>query len=326
MRAAAVLMWLAAPAAALDLSLPGDLAPVAEDRAEGDALSLPIGPWQEGGPPTVTAQGTVTRRVWRLAGSQLTTLQLSEMARQEAEVQGYEILYGCADDECGGFDFRFALPLLPEPEMHVDLGDFRHFTARGPEGALAGVTVSRGGGAGFVHLAETSSESPGTAGFLATAAATAAPVEEETDSLAAPGAGASAEGAASAAPGDSLAARIEAEGHVVLDDLRFASGSSELDPGKYASLDALAAYLAARPEARVTLVGHSDASGGLEVNRALSKRRAEAVLRQLVERHGVARSQLAAEGVAYLAPISSNATEEGRRRNRRVEAVRDDTG
>ena len=314
-RAAAVLLWLAAPAAALDLSLPGGSAPVAEDRAESDTLTLPVGPWQEGGAPAVTAQGAVTRRVWRLDATQATTLQLTEIVRGEAEAQGYEILYDCADDACGGFDFRYGLPLLPEPEMHVDLGDFRHLTARGPDGALAGVTVSRGGSSAFVHLAET----------------TAGPPPPSAPPPSAPSMTGSAgprppSGPDAAPPADTLGARLEADGHVVLDDLRFASGSSDLDPGDYASLAALARYLAGRPEARITLVGHSDASGGLSANKALSKRRAEAVLRRLVEQYGVSRARLSADGVAYLAPLASNATEEGRRRNRRVEAVRDDTG
>ena len=70
----------------------------------------------------------------------------------------------------------------------------------------------------------------------------------------------------------------------------------------------------------MVIVGHSDSSGDLEMNRALSERRAEAVRAALVER-GVAPGQLAAEGVGYLAPLTANSTEEGRAINRRVELV-----
>jgi len=70
----------------------------------------------------------------------------------------------------------------------------------------------------------------------------------------------------------------------------------------------------------VVIVGHSDNQGTLDANLALSQRRAEAVRDALVSR-GVAAERLDARGVGFLAPVASNATEEGRARNRRVELV-----
>ena len=69
------------------------------------------------------------------------------------------------------------------------------------------------------------------------------------------------------------------------------------------------------------LVGHTDAVGALEGNIRLSKKRAEAVMRRLIDGYGVDPVQLSAEGIGYLSPRASNATEEGRRLNRRVEVV-----
>ena len=68
-------------------------------------------------------------------------------------------------------------------------------------------------------------------------------------------------------------------------------------------------------------MGHSDAVGSLEANIALSRARARSVAGRLVDTHGVARGQLRAEGAGYLAPRASNATEDGRALNRRVEVV-----
>ena len=119
----------------------------------------------------------------------------------------------------------------------------------------------------------------------------------------------------------SLSNQLEQVGRAVLGDLSFETGSAQLAQGDYASLRALAEYLATTPSRTVALVGHTDSSGGLEANIALSKRRAASVLERLVSVYGADRAQLEAEGMGYLAPLSSNLTEAGRTANRRVEVI-----
>jgi outer membrane protein OmpA-like peptidoglycan-associated protein len=53
----------------------------------------------------------------------------------------------------------------------------------------------------------------------------------------------------------------------------------------------------------------------------LSRRRAEAVVEVLVSTHGVDRGRLEAHGVGPLVPASSNRSDDGRAKNRRVELV-----
>ena len=91
--------------------------------------------------------------------------------------------------------------------------------------------------------------------------------------------------------------------------------------GDFPSLASLASFLAADPDRRVVLVGHTDTVGSLERNIELSRARAASVLERMVTLHGIDRTQLSAEGVGYLAPGASNETEAGREANRRVEAV-----
>ena len=64
--------------------------------------------------------------------------------------------------------------------------------------------------------------------------------------------------------------------------------------------------------------GHTDARGGAPYNRALSQRRAAAVVTALVKR-GVPAERLVAQGFGPDRPVADNATAEGRAKNRRVE-------
>jgi outer membrane protein OmpA-like peptidoglycan-associated protein len=107
----------------------------------------------------------------------------------------------------------------------------------------------------------------------------------------------------------------------VLEDLVFASGAATLTEGDYPSLAAVAAWLKANPDGTIALVGHTDASGSLAANKALSERRAKAVAEVLVQSYGADPARVAAEGVGYLAPRATNQTEEGRQKNRRVEVI-----
>ena len=102
------------------------------------------------------------------------------------------------------------------------------------------------------------------------------------------------------------------------DRIRFASGSANLPADAAPSLERIAGILAEYPELDVQILGHTDSSGNPEINRGLSEQRAAAVREALVER-GVASSRLRIEGLGSTQPIASNATNEGRQRNRRVE-------
>ena len=110
-------------------------------------------------------------------------------------------------------------------------------------------------------------------------------------------------------------------GSVILSDLVFKSGSSSLTESTFVSLENLATYMKKHPERKIVLVGHSDNIGELDQNMALSKQRAQAVAKHLVKYYKISAKQISAEGTGFLSPISSNLTAEGRKTNRRVEAV-----
>jgi len=73
-------------------------------------------------------------------------------------------------------------------------------------------------------------------------------------------------------------------------------------------------------DAVIKIVGHTDSIGDEDYNQALSERRAQAVAAFLRDRHGY--FYLLTEGRGEREPIASNATAEGRQRNRRVQFIR----
>ena len=297
---AALLCVPAHSAVALDLALPAGARMTAETRTEAGSYRLPTGPWSDAGIPSERLEGAVTRQAWRVDGQTATTQQIMALLRDQVVADGYEVMLDCGSRACGGFDFRFNTDILPGPDMYVDLADFRFLSARSPQGDGVSLLVSQSEAASFIQIVEV----------------TDAPRAETPAEPSSP----AARPDIAAAP-TPLIGRLEAEGHAVLRDLQFSSGVSDLGAGPIASLDELAAYLQANDAARITFVGHTDATGPLATNIALSRRRAAAAVSYLRDRHGIEASRLAAEGVGYLAPVSSNLTEAGRQENRRIEAI-----
>ena len=286
-------------AAAWPIDVPYAVQPVVVTSEGTASFVLPTGPFANGGVPGMRLEGLLEQRAWHVEEDGRSTLDLLSPLRASLQVAGFSLIFECDDDECGGFDFRYALPVIPEPEMHVNRGDFRFVSAiRKGEGVT--ILVSKSADAGFVQI----SHLYGAAGGKTPGPETAPPKAKEPPLIT-----------------SSLAAALEAEGRAALEDLEFASGSAALSDGAYSSLQELAEWLRANPARRIALVGHTDAAGSLEANTSLSKRRAESVEQRLVSDFKVSSAQIDALGVGYLSPRATNQTEEGRRKNRRVEAV-----
>jgi outer membrane protein OmpA-like peptidoglycan-associated protein len=110
---------------------------------------------------------------------------------------------------------------------------------------------------------------------------------------------------------------------IELPGVYFAFNSARIDPSSDRSLAALARALTRHPDWTMTVEGHTDSVGTATANQQLSERRAEAVRARLAERHQVDTRAWKAVGYGPSRPRESNATIEGRARNRRVELVRD---
>ncbi len=111
---------------------------------------------------------------------------------------------------------------------------------------------------------------------------------------------------------------VYAEDSSVLKGVSFVIGSAQLTPESIAILAGVAAQLRTAPEEVFEIRGHTDSSGNTEDNRDLSMQRAISVRDSLIQM-GVKASRLTAVGYGEDFPLESNATSEGREKNRRVE-------
>jgi outer membrane protein OmpA-like peptidoglycan-associated protein len=98
----------------------------------------------------------------------------------------------------------------------------------------------------------------------------------------------------------------------------FEFDSYELRAEAQQDLNMVADILMPYPAANLVVAGHTDSIGSAEYNQRLSEYRATAVADYLVRR-GVHSARLSYVGYGESRPIASNATDQGRRLNRRVE-------
>ncbi|WP_171131957.1 MULTISPECIES: OmpA family protein [unclassified Ruegeria] len=285
---------LAKPVLAQDLTLPSSARQVSDRTSTLDSYDLPTGVFSDGQIPVRRVEGRVERLTWRLQAGASTTLQLLAPLRDQLIAQGYEILFECEARECGGFDFRFATEVVPTPDMYVAIQDYRFLSAALGDDVLS-LLVSRNPPDGYLQMIRvTPVDAPSTPALV---------IEETVDGS------------------QGLLADLIRDGHVILADLHFPTGEFSLGEGPFKSLELLSNYLSDNPDVRLALVGHTDDTGDLQANITVSTERAQAVRTRLIETYGIDGNRVEARGAGYLAPITSNATPEGRDTNRRVEAV-----
>jgi flagellar motor protein MotB len=104
------------------------------------------------------------------------------------------------------------------------------------------------------------------------------------------------------------------------DNVLFAFGKSDLSPEAGPYLDRVAQILNSKTDHQLSLEGHTDNMGAVELNQRLSEKRAETVLVALRER-AVLPSRLKALGFGLTKPLAPNDSDLGRRLNRRVELI-----
>jgi len=131
---------------------------------------------------------------------------------------------------------------------------------------------------------------------------------------------------ASAAPLPALNAaellrEITANGRAVIYGIQFDDNQATIRPESTVQLEQIARLFNEQPKLSAYLVGHTDNQGDSNQSLMLSQRRAEAVMQSLIHQYGIDSARLSAMGVGGFAPLTTNAHDDGRARNRRLELV-----
>ena len=119
----------------------------------------------------------------------------------------------------------------------------------------------------------------------------------------------------------SLMSDIQAKGSASVYGIYFDFDKADIKPESEPAIKEIAKLLQENKGLKLYVVGHTDNVGTIDYNLKLSKARADAVTKELTTKHKISPDRLRAFGVASLAPVASNKTEEGRAKNRRVELV-----
>jgi len=100
--------------------------------------------------------------------------------------------------------------------------------------------------------------------------------------------------------------------------IEFKAGEATIDVKNKPLLKSLSEIFALCPNAKLTIIGHTDSKGNDIKNRELSQERAQAVVAKLFQL-GIPLEQMEAVGRGESEPVANNDTEEGRKKNRRIE-------
>jgi OOP family OmpA-OmpF porin len=234
-------------------------------------------------------EGRVTRIAYRTNPGP-SILEVSRNFETQLAKAGFETLLACDTDACGAIPFTEAIDALPMPQMWIDGFNYRYYAGRKAEGGretYAAVLVSKSNDDIYAQLV---------------VAVVGAMENKMVD------AGAMAKG-------------LREKGHIALYGIYFDTDKAVIKPESRPTLDEIAKLLQAQPQLTVFIVGHTDSQGSYEYNADLSRKRAEAVAAELAKSFKIAPTRMKTAGVGFLAPIGSNATDDGRALNRRVELV-----
>jgi len=112
--------------------------------------------------------------------------------------------------------------------------------------------------------------------------------------------------------------KIAVGSKLVLDNIIFDAGLWDIKEESVPELQRILKFMNMNPEVNIALNGHTDNTGDNNSKRKLSLNRASEIMKYL-EQNGIYIGRMVAKGYGMSQPVATNATEEGRQKNRRVE-------
>jgi len=248
---------------------------------------------------TLRLEGKYTQIAYR-APAQRSALEVFRNYEQALKEAGFQTVYSCDRNACGGRDFSLA---IGSGSLYSFFGD-QHADQR-----FIAAKLPRAEGDAYVSLyvvQHRAGGGPNKDRALALLEVTEVkPMEQRMKVV-----------EASAMERD-----IVATGRVAVHGILFDFDKDTMRPDSKPQLDEIAKLLKAQSGLKVLLVGHTDAKGAIDYNRDLSERRARSIVEALARDHGITRERMMPVGAGMAAPMATNRTEEGRALNRRVELV-----
>jgi len=101
----------------------------------------------------------------------------------------------------------------------------------------------------------------------------------------------------------------------------FPSGEDEIQPSNFGLMKKMVSAIQQFPRANISISGHTDSDGSVELNLALSEKRAENVANFIMNMGRISADRITYKGYGDTKPIADNNTEEGRAQNRRIELM-----
>ncbi|HWQ08475.1 MAG TPA: OmpA family protein [Holophaga sp.] len=260
--------------------------------------------------PPLMVEGGFTR-IWYESAGDTSATELIRNYQNELKAKGFQLLYDSTKDPAATSWTNYLAP-FSRMEIKTNRSNYVFFAANDKNVKVTSAKLQKpGGGDAYVHL--TAVEWPKDDSVYKSRKGAYIAVDiVETKAMAQNMVVVSA---------DEMSRTINGTGRVALYGILFDTNKADIKPESKAAMDEIAKYLKANAAMKLHVVGHTDNVGGLEANLGLSKRRAEAVVAALAKQYGIAPNRLTANGIAYLAPVAVNTTEEGRAKNRRVELV-----
>jgi outer membrane protein OmpA-like peptidoglycan-associated protein len=105
---------------------------------------------------------------------------------------------------------------------------------------------------------------------------------------------------------------------LLLGNLNFERNSYKINPSSFEELDKVYKILNSNNDLKIIINGYTDSVGNAKSNQRLSEKRAKSVAKYLIDK-GISQDRISYKGYGSSYPISTNETEEGRAKNRRVE-------